>query len=220
MSFALPRSVLLSAAFAVAWLSSPANAVVAPETSSGIVEIPRPSRLWIPDGYSTTPEARLAETLRTRGLLPRAVAGESGPSSTERGDPIAARRRQGAREAWSELSVQGAVRASARWDSRTGLPHRALLAGLRVPERGLSRLEDAERAARAFLGRQARLLTGGETPGADDLPLVKARRVGETWLLVFGQRWHGREVVDGRVDLRLRTDGDIPVLGSSWFAGV
>jgi Zn-dependent metalloprotease len=126
----------------------------------------------------------------------------------------------GTQVAWRALNDEPGVRARARWDGVTGMPHRVWTSGVRLDGSSFEEQSAVVSAARAFLRERASLLLAGESPSDDDLPLIQAHRTGDVWFLVFGQRYHGLEVVDGRVDLRVRTDGSIPVFGSGWFPGV
>ncbi|MCI0582899.1 MAG: hypothetical protein L0227_08390, partial [Chloroflexi bacterium] len=132
-----------------------------------------------------------------------------------------ARRRARAEAAWRRMVDGGRAEGRVAWSDLTGAPHRIEAVGWRVASAGaLETRADAEAAARAFLDAHRDLLLDGESVAGEDLPLVKAHRAGDLWLLVFGQRHRGLEVVDGRVDVRLRVDGSIPLAGSQWFAGI
>jgi Zn-dependent metalloprotease len=126
----------------------------------------------------------------------------------------------GMHAAWRALAAEPGVHAQVRWSGVTGMPHRAWATGVRLAGGPFVTQDAVASASRAFLRERASLLLAGEAPGDNDIPLIKAHRVGDVWFLVFGQRYHGLEVVDGRVDLRVRTDGSIPVFGSDWFPGV
>jgi hypothetical protein len=133
-----------------------------------------------------------------------------------------ARRRARAAEALAGWAPDG--RTEARWNAWTGLPHRVWgadlgLDGPRVAGR-LDRAAAAEAAARAFLAARPDLWAGEDRPTAAELVLAKAHRVGATWFLVFSQRHRGLDVEGGRVDLRLRDDGTVALLGADWFPAV
>ena len=201
--------------------ASTARAATAPPSAAGVVEIARPGRGWVPDGYRATPESDRLGALRAGGLAPAEAPAAVRPGAGFGEDlDAAAARRHAARAAWAEFAARPALRADVVWDARTGMPHRVRVAGLRAASRRLETAAAAEAAARDLVRREASLLTGGETPGPAEMPLVKARRVGDVWLLVFGQRYRGFEVLDGRVDVRLRVDGSVPVIGSGWCAGI
>lgn len=200
-----------------------AHAVQPASEATEALELPRPLLAHPPAGYAATPEGERWRRLESRGLAPRAAARPETERriESERDElPPAALRRARAEAAWRTLSLGGARRASITWSEISGAPHRVRAAGLRVPGRGLDTRAAAEAAARAFVLEQRDLLLAGEAPADADLPLVKAHRVGDLWFLVFGQRHRGLEVVDGRVDVRLRRDGSVPLFGSQWFAGV
>jgi hypothetical protein len=182
------------------------------------IEIPRPSRNWTPDGYKPVPEAMQLQEVVRLGLAPHAASGLTQAQRSLDGGPRNIRFSI-ARQALAALTAKGDVRAEVAWDENLGVPHRVRAAGIRVTGFDLRSQAGVEAAARSFIRDHADLLTGGEHPTPADMPLEAAHRVGELWLLVFGQRWHGYDVVDGRVDVRMRTDGSIPVFGSSWFAG-
>jgi Zn-dependent metalloprotease len=173
--------------------AQPAVAVTAPEPGPGAVgEIPLP---------------RLA--------LPSAPA----PEVAEVPDPARTRRRLTASAALPDARV----RAHARWNAWTGLPHRLPDAGVAPVTAAGGRLEDAaaaEAAARGYLFGRPALWAGEDRPAPEDLVRAKAKRVGRTWFLVFAQRHRGVEVEGGRVDLRLRDDGTVVLLGSDWFPGI
>ncbi|HEV8480463.1 MAG TPA: FlgD immunoglobulin-like domain containing protein [Candidatus Eisenbacteria bacterium] len=194
-----------------------AHAVTAPPSGEP-AEIPRPSRAWTPAGYNPAPEAQQLEQLMRAGLAPQAVPGLT-PAQRSLGEGPRDARLSNARQALAALRARPGMSAEAVWDERLGTAHRVRASGLSVG-RGfdLKTAGGAEAAARAFVRDHADLLTGGEAPSPADMPLVAAHRVGALWLLVFGQRWHGLEVLDGRVDVRLRQDGSVPLFGSSWYA--
>jgi len=203
-------------------LAGPAQALAPARQPAVVVEIPRPALAWIPEGELPTPEA-----FRLRPDLVRLApdwsstcgGGPVGDDSLRSDAGLVADLR--AHAAWQELTApSSAVRGQARWDPRTGLPHRAWLSGLRLRGAPFETAQRAEAAARAFVRERAVLATAGEQPDDADLPLLKARRVGRVWFLVFGQRSRGLEVVDGRVDVRLAVTGEVVAFGSSWFAGV
>jgi hypothetical protein len=162
--------------------------------------------------------------------LPVAAPQASGEASGEagrgqrRGAPgftIAARRHasEEALEAW--VGMGAARRFEITRNARTGLPHRLIGPPVSIADgRILARVSDVETAARAWLEAHAPLWAGDEHPGAFDLALVKSHRVGATWFLVFQQRHLGAEVEGGRVDLRVRDDGALVLLGSDWLPGV
>src|SRR5215831_14853482 len=221
---ALARALV---AFALLW-AGPAHAF-APRPAP--VEIPRPSRAWVPEGEAPSSESW---QLRSRGGPGRlgnplepdyaTKCGQIGVDGAAYGSDEEYVRGGGeppaAQAAWREFAAQPGVRAEARWDLVTGMPHRVWTSGVQLAGAPFASPEAVEAAARDFLSQHAALLLNRETPSADDLPLLKAHRVGEVWFLVFGQRYHGLEVVDGRLDLRVRTDGSIPLFGSGWFPGV
>jgi hypothetical protein len=198
-------------------------------TGAPPVEIPRPSRAWVPEGDVPTSESWSLRVMGGPGRVGRALVpeyatvcgqiGVDGLTVASDKDYVLAPP-SGTQAAWRALTSESGVRAQARWDGVTGLPHRAWASGLRLAGTAFDQQSAVVSAARAFLRERASLLLAGESPTDDDLPLIKAHRVGEVWFLVFGQRYHGLEVVDGRVDLRVRTDGSIPLFGSGWFPGV
>jgi len=144
------------------------------------------------------------------------VAGETTPPASN-----ARARHLRAAIAWERLQEETSIQGVPVWSEWTGAPHRITAAGWRLPGTpSVGTVTEAEAAARDFVLAHRDLLLGGELPSTDELPLVKSRRVGETWFLVFGQRHRSLEVVDGRVDVRLRLDGTIPLVGSQWFSGV
>lgn len=202
----------------VAGITGTAGAFNEPQNGSAPLEIPRPSRNWTPEGYNAVPEAKQLQTLVNQGLAPRAVAGLT-QAQRSLGEGPRNVRLSLARQALATLTSRDGVRAEATWDDHLGVAHRVRASGLRVMGFDLRDQTGAEAAARSFIRDHADLLTAGEHPIPADMPLEAAHRVGELWLLVFGQRWHGLEVMDGRVDVRIRTDGSVPVFGSSWFAG-
>jgi Zn-dependent metalloprotease len=148
-----------------------------------------------------------------------------GRSAGAPGFSVAARRKasEGALEAWAG---QGAARRfDVRRNARTGLPHRLVGPPVSIvdgPGRGraFAQASEVESAARAWLAAHPALWAGDETPAASDLALVKAHHVGATWFLVFQQKHLGFEVEGGRVDLRVRDDGGLALLGSDWMPGV
>lgn len=193
------------------------------------VEIPRPSRAWVPEGEQPTSESWRLRVQGGPGRLGRGIepdyatqCGQVGVDGETAGSDEAyvAAEPSATRLAWRELAREPGVRAEALWNPATNTPHRAWASGLGIGGGPFLSQDAVERASRAFLRERASLLLAGESPSDDDLPLLKAQRVGDVWFLVFGQRHEGLEVVDGRVDLRVRTDGSIPLFGSDWFPGV
>src|SRR5262245_42437880 len=176
----------------------------APGTNTAPVEIPRPSRAWAPEGEPPTPEMWKLRTMGGPGTPGRSLVPEYATACNQFGDDgftdaeLLTNSLPQIQTAWRGLLAVPGVRGSIQWDRRTGLPHRAWVSGLRVAGGPI------EPAARAFVREHASLILAGETASDDDLPLLKAHRVGQVWFLVFGQRWHGLEVIDGRIDLRDR----------------
>ncbi len=154
----------------------------------------------------------------------RLLGRDAAPAGAERdaGDQARIQVRRAAVEAALERRAGAAARfVRIEWNERTGLPHR--LYGVPLPGSAMAPLDDAATAGsagRAFLAADPALWAGDERPARDDLALVKARRVGRTWFLAFQQRHRGLDVVGGRVDLRLRDDGAVLLLGADWFPGV
>jgi hypothetical protein len=186
------------------------------------LELPRPLLAHPPRGYVLSPEGERWRLLERQGVVPRPpLRPESERRAEEESEASpAALRRARAEAAWrSLLAAPGQVGAVTRSDL-SGVPHRARVAGLRAAAGPLDTQASAEAAGRAFLLAHRDLLLGGESPSEAEMPLLKAHRVGELWFLVFGQRHAGLEVIDGRVDVRLRRDGAVPLFGSQWFPGV
>ncbi|HEV8480464.1 MAG TPA: hypothetical protein VGR66_06685 [Candidatus Eisenbacteria bacterium] len=228
----VPAALFLLAACgapAHAFTTARASAASAAAAVTSPVEIPRPSRAWVPQGEAPTSESwRLRVTggpgRLGRALLPDYVTqcdqigadGETEGSDADLGTVAPAPMQA----AWRAFTAEPGVRGDVRWNRVTGMPHRAWTSGVRLLSQPLLTQEAVESAARPFLREQSSLLLAGEDASADDLPLLKAHRVGDVWFLVFGQRWHGLEVVDGRVDLRVRVTGEVVLFGSDWFPGV
>src|SRR5204863_1133167 len=128
--------------FAVAGLlaafGQPAAAFVAskaaPVGKAAPVEIPRPSRAWVPEGEPPTSESWRLRIQGGPGRLGRALepeysthCGQIGVDGETVGgdDDYVAAEPTATRLAWRALTTEPGVRAEARWNGATGAPHRA-----------------------------------------------------------------------------------------------
>ncbi|MCR9248369.1 MAG: DUF4082 domain-containing protein [bacterium] len=118
------------------------------------------------------------------------------------------------RTAWERFAALGAPGEwHVQWSAAAGTPQAIYGPGLRISAAAVEDRERAQRLARDFLATHAALLGTGNSTAVERT----FTRIGNTWVAVYDQRFAGLPVIDGRFDVRLKTNGVVALFGSVAF---
>ncbi len=116
--------------------------------------------------------------------------------------------------AWDAFQVAHEGAWKVDWNHATGTPAAIWGPGLRASVAPVTDEADARRVAGLFVEQHRALLGLGQTQVSADI----VQRIGDVWILVYQQRWRGLQVHGARVDVRLRTSGEVALFGASALA--
>jgi len=92
------------------------------------------------------------------------------------------------------------------WSPQTGLPHRIFGKGILVGEP--SNEKEAEQICRSFIRKNPEIFS----PECD-FELLHARKVMNTWIVIFREKYNGLPVLTGRADFRIK-NGNLIMIGA------